>query len=263
MAAIAHSTENIGDAYAPSLNAAFADLASAFGFWPVVLAPYGGARTVAEQRAINPAISPLLSDHVKGRAVDINNQRSFRNVNQKLFLSILANHGWRNVQVNGAPFTAEPWHFANQSTNPAGGDATPLPTPEEDAVFGTFIDISQPAKGYTLLGDAGTWLGISPAVHSVLNAQGLIAQRPTKQMSTADHAALIALFPPVNSGGDLELSDADVAEIVAALGHANNADVLAAIARLDTQSDTYQAQVLAALANVDEATLATFGLKRA
>lgn len=101
--------------YAGSFNAAAKELQQAFGFAPRILSPFGGYRTAAEQRNISPATPASVSDHTKGRGVDISNQRQFRNVNEKLFLEILAKHGWKNVDSAGRPFPSEPWHFANQN----------------------------------------------------------------------------------------------------------------------------------------------------
>lgn len=127
MAIIVFNSEDIGDAYAPSINAAFSELFQASGVVPRVLSPYGGFRTIAQQRAISPGVTnPASSDHVKGRAVDINNHRTFRNWNTSRFLAILGKYGWRNVQISGAPFPTEPWHFANQSSNPQGSAGVPL-----------------------------------------------------------------------------------------------------------------------------------------
>lgn len=75
------------------------------------------------------------------------------------------------------------------------------------------------------------------------------------------------------SNSDGGMLDAQIDQAVAAIAQVapsysgtvvggGGADVLAAIAALDKQADTYQAQLLTAIAGVDEATLATFGLKR-
>lgn len=123
LAPILFNGETIGAAYAPSLNAAFAELYELSGIKPEVRAPYGGARTADEQRQINPG--QTVSDHVKERAVDIWNHQLIRNrIGSARFVAVLASRGWRNVQINGAPFPDEPWHFANQSSTPQGGNAT-------------------------------------------------------------------------------------------------------------------------------------------
>jgi len=135
MATIIYSTEDIGDAYAPSLNAALEEIHAASGIIPSVLSPLGGLRTLAQELALHG--SPQ-SDHVKGRAVDINNQRQLRNWNEPKFLAILAAHGWHNIQIDGAPFPAEPWHFANHSTVPASEGSHPIPpqsTQEDNAMY--------------------------------------------------------------------------------------------------------------------------------
>lgn len=124
MATILFNGEDIGDAYAPSLNAAFRELYLASGRAPLVKSPLGGRRTLWQAIRLGTG---SRSDHYKGRAVDIDNQRWFRNWNEPRFLGILAKHGWRNVQINGDPFPREPWHFANQSAHPAGSPGVLLP----------------------------------------------------------------------------------------------------------------------------------------
>lgn len=123
MANILFSTAQIGDAYAPSLNAAFQQIYEESGIKPVVLSPLGGERTIAQEKSVG---GTGASDHVKKRAVDINNQRQLRNWNQTRFLAIMAQHGWHNVTEAGTPFQNEPWHFANQSSTPAGGNVNPI-----------------------------------------------------------------------------------------------------------------------------------------
>lgn len=128
MAAIVYSTAQIGDAYAPSLNAAFTQIYQESGIKPIVLSPLGGERTLAQEKSVG---GTAASDHVKKRAVDIDNQRQLRNWNQARFLAIMAFWGWRNVTEGGTPFTKEPWHFANQSSQPAGGGAVPINTEQK------------------------------------------------------------------------------------------------------------------------------------
>lgn len=203
----------------------------------------------AQHGIVYPPARPGTSPHETGLAIDASLDHDWLIANGPAY-------GWLHDVPRDYPHFV---YHANRDAHvgTAGGIATPLQ--EEDNVFGTFL--ADPKNGYTLVGAAGSFTGITPAMHAVLNAQGLILQRPTKVMSAAGMTALLAKFPPVNS--HVELSAEDVAEIVAALENGSDAAVLAAIAALDQQGDTYQAQVLAALATVDEATLATFGLKRA
>lgn len=125
--------QRLASAYAPSWLAASAVLKARFGFAPIVSVtdgkPLGAYRTRAQQRSLSPA-SPDLSDHCKGRACDIGNQRAFRNIDEADFIAILAEHGWHNVNTSGNPFPSEPWHFANQSASPAGG-GTKITTQKE------------------------------------------------------------------------------------------------------------------------------------
>jgi hypothetical protein len=138
MAVILFNGEDIGDAYAPSINAAFRELYLASGMAPRVKSPLGGRRTLAQAIKLGTG---ARSDHYKGRAVDIDNQRWFRNWNEARFISILAKYGWRNVQIDGRPFPLEPWHFANQSTRPAGSPGVMLPgevlTPKRRSTMST------------------------------------------------------------------------------------------------------------------------------
>lgn len=115
---------------APSLNAAFSEIHDACNLWPVVLnqaetaaagigpAVSGGSRTLEESYAAGSGPS---SDHYEDNAlghaaVDINNQRTLRNILGTRFESILAAHGWRNIDISGNPFPVEPWHFANHDS---------------------------------------------------------------------------------------------------------------------------------------------------
>lgn len=122
LAPIIYNAETISARHAPSLNAAFQELYQASGIYPIVQTPDGGARTKAECIALG--LDWSLSDHYedspKGRAaVDIWNQRAFRNaIGDARFEGILAKWGWRNIQINGAPFPSEPWHFANHDPAP-------------------------------------------------------------------------------------------------------------------------------------------------
>ena len=105
-----------------SIAAAFDELEAAAGFRPVVLGNPsdgipGGARTLAQSKR---AGSGVFSDHYEDNddgdaAVDIDNWKAFWNaIGKEAFEAILAKHGWYNVQINGAPFPSEPWHFARR-----------------------------------------------------------------------------------------------------------------------------------------------------
>lgn len=137
--------------YAPSWFAATAELEKAFGFAPIITVtngdPVGAYRTADEQRRVSPGTSPNYSDHCKGRAVDITNQRTFRNRDQTRFLNILSDHGWRNVNTSGHAFPSEPWHFANQSATPSGA-GTLITETEYD-----MRAIREPGGGITLVGE--------------------------------------------------------------------------------------------------------------
>lgn len=91
------------------------DLKKAFGLGMRVLTPSGGGRTPAQQQAMFDAgqtdTRPANSDHVKYRAIDIDNQRTFRNANEAKFLAILKAWGWRQTVSD------EPWHFVNDEKN--------------------------------------------------------------------------------------------------------------------------------------------------
>jgi len=129
---------NIGSGFwlAPDPAASFqplqAALHAAFGFQMILTQEtinghlyYSGAgRTPAEQAVINPG--QTASDHVLGRAIDIFNQREFRDHNEPEFLRILGDHGWHNVDISGQPFPREPWHFAKHGLTTAATDSSPL-----------------------------------------------------------------------------------------------------------------------------------------
>jgi hypothetical protein len=218
-------------------------------------------RSYASQKALydawrrDPKRNPVASNpdtgqrsHMRGAAFDLRRtDAAAQNACRAVGLIRDSDEAWHWNDPDWASMPIIP-----TNTSAAGGSGTLI---TEETVFATFIDITQPAKGYTLLGDAGTWLGITPGIHSILNAQGLIIQKPTKQLNTADHAALVKLFPPVNSGGDFDLSDEDVAEIVAALEAGSDDAVLAAISASN-------ASVLAAIKAADDNDLAQWGLKR-
>lgn len=156
LAPITHSKETIGAEHAESLNAAFAEIFGLCDFWPVVLTPYGGARTVAEQEKINPNISPLLSDHVKRRAVDINNQRAIRNkIGSIKFEAIMAKHGWHNMQVNGKPFPLEPWHFATHAAGHLPNPKPPIHTIENEDPMTDSIYYVSDAKAKSVKTETG------------------------------------------------------------------------------------------------------------
>lgn len=129
-------------------------LAAAFGFRMVIKSPYGGYRTCADQAAINPGLACGSSDHTKGRAIDIDNQRSFRNINESLFVQTLNDNGFFNQQVNGAPFDSEPWHFRNMLTY---GPPTEPPPPAQ-----LLEDDEMSVRGLTYYkvsdGDGTNWL---------------------------------------------------------------------------------------------------------
>lgn len=162
LAPIIYNSETISARHAPSLNAAFKELFEASGIKPRVLTPDGGARTKEECIALG--LDWRLSDHYedspKGRAaIDLDNQRTFRNWNEPLFLAIMAKHGWHNIQINGLPFPSEPWHFANHDASPqqAGTPGRPLEKEEDPmySFFNTTKDPSQPADRTWVNGPAG------------------------------------------------------------------------------------------------------------
>jgi hypothetical protein len=135
---IINSAETINSDAAPSLNAAFTELHALFGFWPVVLAPDGGARTKAQQAhlvAIGKS-DTMNSDHREDfptrAAADIDNHRRFRDINEPLFEATLEKHGWFNMTNDGEPFTREEWHFAKHGIVPAGSGGTPINDTEKD-----------------------------------------------------------------------------------------------------------------------------------
>lgn len=138
LAPIVNSAETINADFQSSINAAFTELHNLFGFWPVVLAPNGGARTQAQCDALGTpwAVSDHYEDAQGRAAVDIDNQSTFRARNEALFLNTLAKYGWSNIQVNGQPFPREPWHFAKHGISTAGESGTPINnTPRSNTMY--------------------------------------------------------------------------------------------------------------------------------
>lgn len=124
-ARLVYGAEFVGAKYAPSANAMLVELKLESGIVPLVI-NLGGDRTEAEQRhLINIGLSTtMLSDHLLsrgGRALDINNWRAIVNrIGYARYNAICNKHGWKNQQINGAPFPQELWHRANHSAIPQG-----------------------------------------------------------------------------------------------------------------------------------------------
>lgn len=152
-------------AYAPSWLSAAAELEAEFGFAPQISItkgqPIGAYRTAAEQASLPGAAGAAFSDHTKGRAVDIGNQRSFRNINETQFIGILAKHGWHNVNTQGDRFPSEPWHFANQSSSPAAAGTLITDRPRRSTMTTRYVQIGTGGPSYgkgalcALAGDVG------------------------------------------------------------------------------------------------------------
>lgn len=159
--------EQISARHVPSANAALRELYRLSGVLPGIRYPYGGSRTDAEGRKINPSLSPSLSDHNyrKARALDVDNRGAITagiarkqgvtySRATRIYYDTWAKFGWRNIQINGAPFPLEPWHLANHSSKPAGSPgvplpvtpSTPAPTPPEDPVSVLITAKDQPTK---------------------------------------------------------------------------------------------------------------------
>ena len=90
------------------------ELRAAFGFG-IDFRNDGTYRTMARQRQINPG--QTVSDHLRGRALDIRNWKAFVEKDALKFYRILAQNGWKNIQVNGLPFRSEPWHYVCVKTS--------------------------------------------------------------------------------------------------------------------------------------------------
>lgn len=198
-------------AYAPSWLAAVRDLTAAFGFAPRITVtngePIGAYRTRAQQQAVSPGTSPDLSDHCKGRAVDITNQRAFRTRDQARFLRILADHGWKNVNTSGHSFPSEPWHFANQSATPAG--AGTLIEDKEPIMATNWVDTSTYKNGRAAKGTQcmTTWEG-GPLLEyqrdpadATETAKIMTAKYgPHQELNHAQYLAVKAAFTPQGGG---------------------------------------------------------------
>jgi hypothetical protein len=139
------SNATIRAGHAESLAAAFGELHSASGIAPVVLnaqeAPdgiSGGSRNLAEASAAGAgAASDHYEDNVLGRsAVDIDNREAIQNViGIDRFKAIMAKFGWHNIDLSGADFGREPWHYATHE--PEAGSAAPASVPVGDVIGNT------------------------------------------------------------------------------------------------------------------------------
>jgi len=134
------SAEAIDSRFVRSFNACVDDWEAWSGVRAVVLSPYGGGRTAAEQQRINPGqkfSDHLLSSANIGRAAaDVDNWRqiilagakrhglSYEQAKAKYY-AIAAKHGWKNQQINGAPFPLEGWHLAKHYPDPPLPKAAP------------------------------------------------------------------------------------------------------------------------------------------
>lgn len=127
------------------------EMLAVFGRRMVVYRPNGGYRTIEENAAL-PGSSPL-SNHMQGRAVDIDNHRWFRDRDEARFISILNKNGFYNQNIYGQPFPSEPWHWRNMlSAGTAGGGGVPIPVPRQQTGDQDVILLKGPAGEY-LVGD--------------------------------------------------------------------------------------------------------------
>lgn len=139
--------ETINADAAPSLNAAFEQIHAESGIKPIVLHPYGGGRTEAQQaHLVSIGKSDTMnSDHredFEGRAAaDIDNQHQLRAWNEARFLQIMADHGWHNMTTSGKPFPTEAWHFAVHGISPAAINTQPLTEEDDDMSSSTGISV--------------------------------------------------------------------------------------------------------------------------
>jgi hypothetical protein len=205
---------------------------------------------------INPAIGLLpvgLSAHAKGICFDaVPVANAIVNANAGRFgfsrpIAVDINH----FQYNGTTVTA------GAGAIPVDADAPPPPPPIGDIDMEIYEDrgTADVASGQFWAGAPGRWQLLNNAafggdahVRDLLTA---VNAKPIINLSAVDivrvGALWVAMAPPV-SGGSVTV---------------DNTAVLAALTALGQQESTDQAALLAAISNVDEATLATFGLKRA
>lgn len=250
MATIVYNAENIADAYAPSLNAAFVDLYNASGIRPRVIAPYGAWSSAAIDAAYGIKGRGSGSDHYKGRAVDIYNWSDIANrITLTRMKAILAARGWRNIQVNGDAFPTEPWHYANHSSTPAGSGGTPIdPGAGVDPEEAARAKRRKKAKGMSylcipttdwktrpLMADGKTphcivWEGATASlVDTIEKLTAAQRMHPTdedrKVIDANDFAWMLSLRPTVGT------VDIDEAALAAALGPmlVSDADLAAAV----------------------------------
>lgn len=150
-----------------------------FGYRMRILPTYGPYRTRAKQAVINPGVSPDNSEHCvivspsKGPvcAVDIDNQREFRNDDVGQFISILHSEGMY-FHVAG-----EEWHctIPNVTTAPAGGGTTPITEQEDDDMIPS-IYLDPTTKSYRIVGpDIPDRPALDVRTNKVLDSQQVLA----------------------------------------------------------------------------------------
>jgi hypothetical protein len=195
LAPILYSNATVSAPHAPSINAAFKELYDLCGIKPQVLNAAeseaagfgyisGGSRDLAQS---NAAGTGAASDHFESNAehhaaVDINNQRAFRNaLGDAVFEGVLAKHGWHNITIDGAPFPTEPWHFANHDAVPqrASLDTTTFDNTEEEEMIqplNTRVIRSDPKAGgdgnIVMLYPSGVAVIGDPLIRDIGSADG-------------------------------------------------------------------------------------------
>lgn len=197
------SAECVDSRFIKSLNATIDAWHTWSGVWAVILAPYGGDRTAAEQHRINPG--QAFSDHLLSSAAlaraaaDIDNWRAIILAGAKRhrltyeqakaqYYAIAAAHGWKNQQTNGKPFPAEGWHLAKHTYDAAtaGGSTSPI-TKEYD--MPKMFHADAPKRRILLVaGDSTLALGQSTA-NSLVKAYGPSTLVPPATLASMETCA--------------------------------------------------------------------------
>jgi hypothetical protein len=131
-------------------------------------------------------------------------------------------------------------HLNARSLIPAGGDGTPI---EGETGMRFFTDETGKKSVSTEVGTIGVANATADACFRVEFSTGTVA------------SADLAVYNSVKAAINLD-SNKGISVVT------DSTKILEALTALDTQADIYQTALLAQIANVDEATLLTLGLKR-
>lgn len=246
-------SETINSRHAPSIEAAFRELLEASGIMPIVSSG-GGSRNLADAIAVGTgAASDHYESNAKGRAaIDLYNQRAFRNWDEPRFESIMARYGWWNITIGGDPFPSEPWHFANHDPDPW----QPPPAPPKPKGVPMFTIIRDPATTFVYaVGADGRRTGIQNERQfsaltrlraSIFNTGQDVEEFFTGDFDDPGWGNLRAILDAINGDGEPQEttwkpSDQDLAKIGAAV------NVKGLVEQIDRLAEADKIELLAAI----------------